>query len=110
MSGKVLPDGLLEAARNALDITWPDPEGDKKLTGILLRGMAYLDDLAGEALDYGVEELQRGLLFDYAFYARAEALDEFQANYLPELVKLQTRKEVERYGAARAADLQRRGV
>lgn len=101
----MLPAGLLEAARNALDITWADPEGDKKLTGILLRGMAYLDDVAGEALDYGEEGLHRGLLFDYAFYARAEALDEFQGNYLSELVKLQTRKEVERYGATQAADL-----
>ena len=105
MSKKELPEGLLEAARNRLNITWPDPEGDEKLTGILLRGMAYLDDIAGEPLDYTLEELHRELLFDYAVYVRAEALDEFQANYAPELLKLQTRKEVERYAAQGAADL-----
>lgn len=105
LSVKDLPAGLLEAARNHLGITWPDPAGDKKLAGILLRGMAYLDDIAGEPLDYTVESLHQGLLFDYAIYARAEALDEFQGNYIHELIKLQTRREVARYGGKKEADL-----
>lgn len=94
-----MPVGLLEAARNNLDITWEDAAGDEKLTGILFRGMSYLDDIAGESLDYSQESLHRSLLFDYAMYARAGALADFQANYLTELIKLQTRKEVARYVA-----------
>lgn len=101
-----LPAGLLEDARNRLDITWEDTEGDQKLSGILRRGMCYLDDLAGEALDYTEEGLQRELLFTYAVYVRSEALDEFQVHYLPELLKLQTRREVARYAAKNTADLQ----
>ena len=88
---------LLAAVRNYLDITWTDASGDTKLTGIIHRGMAYLDSVAGEALDYAVEDKPRELLFDYCRYVRSNALDEFQKNYLPELLTLQNQKEVARY-------------
>lgn len=100
-----LPEGLLEAGRNYLDITWADPAGDEKLSGILARGMKYLDSIAGEALDYVAEDKPRELLLDYARYVRAGALDEFQGNYLHELLALQIGREVARYGQARAAEL-----
>lgn len=90
-------DMLLLAVRNYLDITWIDSAGDAKLTGIISRGMAYLDGVAGENLDYAVEDKPRELLFDYCRYVRSNALDEFQTNYLPELLTLQNQKEVERY-------------
>lgn len=80
---------LLAAAKNYLDITWDDPEGDRKLSGILGRGMKYLDGIAGRELDYSTEDKPRELLFDYARYVRSNALDEFQGNYLHELLALQ---------------------
>ena len=92
-----LPSGLLEAVRNYLDITWTDASGDTKLTGIIFRGMKYIDSVAGEECDYTVEDKPRELLFDYCRYARSNALDEFQTNYLPELLALQNQKEVARY-------------
>ena len=46
-----LPPGLLEAVKNYLDITWDDPEGDEKLSGIIARGMQYLNKVAGAELD-----------------------------------------------------------
>jgi len=84
-----LPNGLLDAAKNELDISWSDEATEKKLTGILERGIAYLDRHAGAAKDYTVEGDARALLFDYARYARAGALDEFEKNYLHELLSLQ---------------------
>lgn len=80
---------LLEDLKNYLDITWEDPAADRKLCGILSRGKAYLDHLTGESLDYTVEGAARGLLFDYCRYVRSGALDEFQKNYLHELLALQ---------------------
>lgn len=96
-----LPDGLLAAARNYLDITWPDPDGDEKLSGILLRGIKRLNGVAGTTLDFTVEDTPRELLLDYARYVRAEALDEFQSNYLHELLNLQIREETARIEAER---------
>lgn len=84
-----LPDGLLAAVKNYLDITWGDPDGDTKLSGIIMRGMRYLDKVAGAELDYSVEDKPRELLMDYCRYVRSNALDEFQNNYLHELLSLQ---------------------
>ena len=88
---------LLEAVKNYLDITWTDASSDTKLTGIISRGMARLQDIAGVSLDFTVEDSPRALLFDYCFYARANALDEFQTNYLHELLSLQQREEIKAY-------------
>ena len=97
-----LPDGLLDAVRNYLDITWTDAEGDIKLTGIITRGMKYLDAAAGEELDYSAEDKPRELLMDYCRYARSNALNEFQINYLHELLSLQIREEVAAYAEENA--------
>jgi hypothetical protein len=94
-----LPVGLLEAVRNYLDITWKDDAGDTKLTGIIERGIKYIDGTAGSAMDYTVEDKPRELLMDYCRYARSNALSEFQTNYLHELLSLQIAQEVAEYEA-----------
>lgn len=100
-----LPDGLLDAVKNYLDITWEDASGDTKLTGIIARGMKYLDAIVGTSLDYTIEDKPRELLFDYVRYVRSSALDEFQSNYLPELLSLQIAEEVKAYVAEQSTDL-----
>lgn len=90
----MLPNGLLNAAKNYLDITWQDADTDTKLTGILERGIAYLNRIAGVEQDYTAEGDAKALLFDYARYVRSNALDEFLTNYLSELLALQMYAEV----------------
>lgn len=92
-----LPEGLLKDVKNYLDITWQDPEGEQKLSGIIARGMAYINRIAGSEQDFTEEAKPRELLFDYVRYVRAGALDEYAKNYLPELLALQIDKKVERY-------------
>ncbi len=98
-----LPDGLLEAVRNYLDITWVDSAGDVKLTGIISRGMKYIDAVAGEACDYTKEDKSKELLLEYCQYVRANALADFQKDYLSELLSLQYQMEVKRYAAEQNA-------
>lgn len=90
-------NALLKDVKNYLDITWEDPEGDKKLSGIITRGIRYIDGIAGKEMDYTTEDKTRELLFDYCRYVRSNALESFQKNYLHELLSLQIRQEVERY-------------
>lgn len=92
-----LPEELLNDVKIYLDITWVDIETDKKITGITERGIKYIDGIAGSEMDYTVEDKPRELLFDYCRYARSNALDEFQKNYLHELLTLQIAKGVEAY-------------
>lgn len=94
-----LPDGLLAAVKNYLDITWTDNAGDTKLSGIIERGMKYIDGAAGSAMDYTVEGKPRELLMDYCRYARSNALSEFHGNYLHELLSLQISQEIADYEA-----------
>lgn len=96
---------LLEAVRNYLDITWKDDVGDVKLSGIIARGMQYINTIAGKEMDYSIEGKARELLFDYCRYVRSNALNEFQDNYLHELLMLQIAEEVKDYGETKATDL-----
>lgn len=95
-----LPEGLLKDVKSYLDITWVDVTTDIKVTGIIERGIKYIDRIAGSAMNYTVEDKPKELLLDYCRYARSNALDMFQNNYLHELLSLQIDKEVEAYEAA----------
>lgn len=97
------PSELLEDVRNYLDLTWVDPLGDQKLTGIIARAMAYLNLKSGVELDYSIEDLPRALLLDYCLYARSNALDEWETNYMSMLLSLQMREDVRAYVEAQAA-------
>lgn len=89
-----VPEALLADAKNYLDITWEDQEWDKKLYGILMRGMGYLDHSAGRELDYGEGTAARALLFDYARYVRAGAFQDFGRDFASELLGLHISGEV----------------
>lgn len=94
-----LPEGLLIEVKNYLDITWVDEATDKKLEGIIARGIKYIDGIAGKAMDYTLEDKPKELLLDYCRYVRSNALDQFKINYLHELIALQMIEEVATYEA-----------
>lgn len=102
---KELPDGLLETVKNYLDITWVDEETDKKLIGIIKRGIKYINNIAGAELDYVIEDKPQELLLDYARYVRSNALDEFQTNYLHELLSLRISEEVTAFDKGQSPDV-----
>lgn len=92
-----MPEKLLSDIRNYLDITYQDAETDTKLKGIIARGIAYLDDIAGTAQDYEKEGAARALLFDYCRYARNNVLELFKDNYQSELVSLRMGVQVSEF-------------
>jgi hypothetical protein len=92
-----MPEGLLEAVKNYLDITWADDAGDIKLSGVIARGMKYLDGLIGAELDYTAEDTPRALLFDYCRYVRSNAPEEYMINFRRELLYLQNTEEIKAY-------------
>lgn len=79
---------LLQDVKDYLKITWIDATTDKNLSGMMNRGMAYLDSIAGAPLNFVVEDLSKQLLLDYCRYANSQALEMFSINFRSELSQL----------------------
>lgn len=90
-----MPEGLLSDIKAYLHITWVDADTDKNLTGIINRGMARLQEIAGVSLDFTVEDSQKSLLFDYCRYANSHALEMFEKNFSSELVSLHIKGQIQ---------------
>lgn len=91
---------LLDTLKNYLDITWQDAHTDAKLSGILARAQTKLCAYAGVAsLDFsdGSDELQ--LLLDMCRYVYNNASEDFETNYLPDLLMLRAKYKVEAVNA-----------
>ena len=89
---------LLDEVKNYLDITWDESQGDKKLEGIIKRGMAAISGKIGECNFYE-ETQERALLFDYVMYARAGEIPQFWMNYREDILSLQIARKVDDYAA-----------
>lgn len=83
-----MPEGLLEAIKAYLHVTWDDINTEINLTGMINRGMARLQTIAGVSLDFAVENDARALLFDYVRYANSQALEVWETNFASELMAL----------------------
>jgi len=93
----MMSDQLLADVKNYLDITWIDEASDKKLTGIITRGMASIDSRSGKTQNYETEGKAKELLFEYCLYARSAALPDFYKNYKSELLALRLEESVNQY-------------
>jgi hypothetical protein len=89
-----MPEELLESIKSYLHITWVDEKTDKNLTGMIKRGMARLQTIAGASLDFSEENLPRSLLFDYVRYANSQALEMWEKNFASELLSLHVDSQV----------------
>jgi hypothetical protein len=89
-----MPETLLIDIKSYLHITWQDTDTDKNLTGMINRGMARLQEIAGASLDFTIEDLPRTLLFDYCRYANSQALEMFEKNFISELTSLHIKSQV----------------
>lgn len=78
---------MLQEIKDYLKITWSDE--DSALQGLILRGKAYLNDLAGIELDFETEGTAKSLLLDYCRYAYNNALEYFEENFQKEILRLQ---------------------
>ncbi|NFO31073.1 hypothetical protein FDB41_12405 [Clostridium botulinum] len=82
-------DILLEDVKDYLHISWKDKKTDKNITGMIRRGMAHLNKIAGVPnLDYTIDDLPKELLLDYVRYANSQALEVFETNFQSELLSL----------------------
>ncbi len=103
MTVKEQTEALLAGMRSALGITWDEEQTNTQLKGMIARGIAYLNEIAGSELDYQEECKGRELLITYCLYARSNALDQFAENYLQDLTGFQLSEEVRLHNASHEA-------
>ena len=89
MTRQTVPPALLADVKNHLNITWDDEATDEKVCGLIASGSAYLDLKIGGSPDYEADGMPRTLLLEWVRYAWSEALDVFEANFLPLILTAQ---------------------
>ena len=89
MNRQTVPPALLADVKNYLNITWDDEAIDEKVCGLIASGSAYLDLKIGGSPDYEADGMPRTLLLEWLRYAWSEALDVFEANFLPLILTAQ---------------------
>lgn len=86
---------LLEEVKLYLNISWNDEGTDKNLTGIIKRGKARIQQIAGvSSLNFMAEDLPKHLLLDYCRYANSHALEMFEENFRGQLISLNLMSKV----------------
>lgn len=93
---------LLADVKNYLNITWDDQATDRKISDLIRAGISFLDLKRGEPADYTAAGLPRTLLFDFVRYARDDALDVFENNYLSLIVAMRNESLVKSYALENA--------
>lgn len=88
---------LLDDVKNYLNITWNDEATDRKIRDLINSGRFYLDSKAGAKMDYEEDGYHRILLMEYVRYARDNALDVFENNYLSMLLAMRNERQVDAY-------------
>lgn len=97
MQRKSIPAELLADVENYLNITWDDETTDNKIRGFIAAAMAYLNEKGGSVLDYDADGLPRTLMMEYVRYARDEALDVLENNYMALILSMQNGRMVREY-------------
>ena len=92
-----IPTGLLKHIKTRVGITWDDNATDESLRGIVEEGIEYIENKRGAPSDFEVAGAPRRILVEYCRYARADALDVFEANYLTQIIAMQNDRAVESY-------------
>jgi hypothetical protein len=84
---------LLNDVKEHLRITWD--EEDQRITKIIKRGQAYLQDICGTSLSFDKEDQIKQLLLERCRYEYNNALEDFETNYKSEIMRLIVKKAIE---------------
>lgn len=82
-------ESLLVDVKDYLKISWEDEKTNKNISGMIKRGVNYLQNIAGvTSINFIEEDLPKQLLLDYCRYANSQALEVFANNYQGDLLEL----------------------
>lgn len=90
---------LLDLCRLELQITWQDDDTNARIENHIRNGVSYLQRTTGvEDVDFLAGGKANALLLAYVRRAKDGDTSTFEADYLSDIIALQTDFEVENYG------------
>lgn len=87
---------LLQDLKDKLNITWTEEETERRLERILEDAEITLNFKLGAKIDYS-KGMERNIFLNYCMYAWNNCLNEFDENYLNEILQLRQKYEVLNY-------------
>lgn len=87
---------LLQDLKLKLNITWTEEETERRLERILEDAEITLNFKLGAKIDYS-KGMERNIFLNYCMYAWNNCLNEFDENYLNEILQLRQKYEVLNY-------------
>ena len=87
---------LAQELKNKLTITWDDLDIETKILSIIDDAKAVLDFKLGIDFDYSLPGIEHSLFLNYCMYAYNNCLNEFDNNYLSELLLIRNKHAVRR--------------
>lgn len=88
---------LLQLVKDKLKITWEDENTDRELITLIDDAENSLNNKLGAAIDYTAPGQERRLFLNYCLYAYNNMENEFDNNYLNEIMQIRMLYEVEQY-------------
>lgn len=85
---------LEEELKAYLDITWSDNATDKKVQGVASRAAHIISSYAGVSIDWEADGLALQLFLDCGRYIWNNAYEDFETNFMSELIALRAKYEV----------------
>ena len=82
-------ESLLDEVKRHLAITWDDDDTNKTIQDYIKDAKTFLNENAGEEIDYIQDNDARRLLKEYCRYARNYSIESFTNNFLSDIVRLQ---------------------
>lgn len=87
---------LLQTIKQRLRITWKDEVEDNNVQMIINAGVAYLNSIAGDVINFENDNVALELLYCYILYARNDSIAAFREAYSPDLLALSLRYKAKR--------------
>lgn len=88
---------LYETLRNELNITWDDEETESRLTRIITNAVVTMNRKIGSDIDYSIAGPEQELFLAYCVYVYNNCANQFDENYLNEIMQIRSIYEVEQY-------------
>lgn len=72
---------LLNEVKSFINFTWDDPLKESRLVSFIESSKQYLEEVAGQTIDFSTDHLAHDLLLNRVLYMDSQALDDFMKNY-----------------------------